>query len=207
MKSKKLIILSVFAALHNTQNAAAETPEKWMARIRVLGVVPQTHSTITPVHGHARVTSAVTPEVDLSYFIMPNLAAEIIAATCQHKVTAKLPGSKIKAGSVWLLPPTLTLQYHFMPQNCVDPYVGGGVNYTFFYKEKPGPVLKNVSYKDRFGLALQAGVDVKIIESWYFNVDVKKIWLKTKASFLNKTVIANVRLDPWLFGAGIGYRF
>jgi outer membrane protein len=37
-----------------------------------------------------------------------------------------------KLGSVDLLPPTLTLQWHFMPDQSFDPYVGAGVNYTYF---------------------------------------------------------------------------
>lgn len=39
-----------------------------------------------------------------------------------------------KVGKVWLLPPTLTFQYHFTDFGAFKPYVGAGVNYTILYQ-------------------------------------------------------------------------
>lgn len=187
---------------------------QWMVRVRAVTVVPQVHSSIRPVGGYAHVSSTVIPEIDLSYFFTPNFAAEIIAGTNHHKVTAKTPIGKIKAGSVWMLPPALVFQYHHYLEGGIKPYVGVGPNYTFFYKEKSGTFLQNVHYKNNWGVALQGGIDFLIGKNfldlqgeWYFNLDVKKIFLKTKVAYLNRTIKASVRLDPWLFGAGFGYRF
>ena len=53
------------------------------------------------------------PELDISYFFTPNIAAELVLTVPQeHRVY--LNGTDI--GSFKHLPPTLTLQYHFMPQ-------------------------------------------------------------------------------------------
>jgi outer membrane protein len=111
-------------------------------------------------------------------------------------------------GSVRLLPPTLTLQYHFTPTARFSPYVGAGLNYTFFYNEKKG-ALRSISYDDNIGYALQAGIDYAIAGAWSFNIDVKKLWLSTDvtADLGGTKLKADVDLNPWIFGVGLGYRF
>lgn len=206
MNIQKWILLVLIATFCGRDAIADTGHPQWMIRARAVTVVPQVHSSIKPVGGYANVTTTVIPELDFSFFFTPNIAAETIVGTNHHKITAKTPIGKIKAGSVWMLPFTLTLQYHFFLEDCIKPYVGVGPNFTVFYNKKAGD-LQNVSYKNRFGIALQAGIDFPIEGNWYFNLDAKKIFLKTRAAFLNKTIIAHVRLDPWLFGAGLGYRF
>jgi outer membrane protein len=39
------------------------------------------------------------------------------------------------------------------------------------------------------------------------NMDIKKIYLNTDVSVNNGAVTADVDLDPWVFGVGVGYRF
>jgi outer membrane protein len=84
--------------------------------------------------------------------------------------------------------------------------VGAGVNYTHFFNEDAGS-LNSVKYDDSFGFALQAGVDIPIQDNWYFNIDVKKVYIDTTAKFSPSGVRADVDIDPWLVGVGIGYKF
>ena len=117
-------------------------------------------------------------------------------------------------GDVWILPPTLTFQYHFNGKS-VRPYVGAGVNYTIFYGADGGSVINNVSYDNAFGFALQGGLDINLnpnSDKWFFNVDLKKIYLRTDAtvdasSALGATVVADVKIDPYVIGVGFGMRF
>ncbi len=44
-------------------------------------------------------------------------------------------------------------------------------------------------------------------DNWYFNVDVKKVYIDTTAKFSPSGVRADVDIDPWLVGVGIGYKF
>ncbi len=200
--AKSLMCLSIFTALLAGQPAKAEDAGKWLVRLRALDVVPQESSDVS-IGGKVGLSSNVVPEVDVSYFFTPNLALELIAATTKHNV--KLKGSA-DLGDVWLLPPTLTLQYHFTQSDLVKPYVGAGINYTHFYNADPG-ALDSAHYSDSFGSVLQAGFDIPIKNNWYFNMDVKKIWLSTDVSFNRGAVTANVDIDPWIFGTGFGYRF
>lgn len=182
--------------------AAKSADGKWMVRARAIDVAPQESSSLS-IGGTVKVDNNVVPEVDLTYFITPNIAVEAIAAVTQHHVKTN---AGVDAGSAWLLPPTVTLQYHFTGIDWAKPYVGAGVNYTHFYNEKGG-ALSNVSYEDSFGGALQVGVDVPVGDGWYFNADVKKIFISTTAKFSPSGVRADVDIDPWVFGTGVGYRF
>ena len=111
-------------------------------------------------------------------------------------------------GSAWLLPPTLSLQYHMPTGNGLKPYVGAGVNYTFFYSENAaGGIINDINLSDSFGFSLQAGVDFELSEDLFFNVDVKKLFLKTDASINSGTITADVKINPWIIGAGIGKKF
>jgi outer membrane protein len=142
------------------------------------------------------------PEVDISYFITPNLAAELILTYPQkQRVYAK--GSQI--GTFKHLPPTLTLQYHVTGLSGWRPYVGAGINYTNLSAVHvlDGAVgLKHNSY----GLALQAGADILLGGGWLLNVDVKKVQIDTHV-YLNGTDAGRFKVDPVLIGLGVGKRF
>jgi outer membrane protein len=149
------------------------------------------------------ISNGYTPELDISYFFTPNISAELIAAVTQHNVRTS---SGIDAGKAWLLPPTLTLQYHFNDVSWVKPYVGAGVNYTHFYNEGGG-ALNRAEYNDSFGGALQAGADFPLGGNWYANVDVKRVWISTDITYKPSGVTAKADIDPWIIGAGVGYKF
>lgn len=176
-------------------------------RLRGIGVVPTERGDIIGANGdtglNATLGNAYVPEVDISYFITPNIALELIAATTKHDVGAS-DGTDL--GSVWLLPPTLTVQYHFAPTARFSPYVGAGLNYTIFYNEKKGQA-NSISYDDNIGYALQAGIDYAIAGAWSLNIDVKKLWLSTDVKVNGGALKADVDINPWIFGVGVGYRF
>lgn len=130
-------------------------------------------------------------------------------ATTWHDVTDE--GSvlgNVDLGEVSMIPPVLSLQYHFMPDAQFRPYVGGGVNYTIFYNEDaPGGTVVSIDYENSFGFALQAGIDIGFNENWAINLDLKKVFLSTDVSINGGAITADVDLDPWLFGLGIAYRY
>jgi len=195
--------------------ASAQTAEfktkqagDFLIRGRVLGVVPDEDVKSGTLSGEGKVDNDVIPELDFSYFVTNNIAFELIAGTSKHDVSWNTGSADVNLGSVRLLPPTLTAQYHFMPDSRWSPYVGAGINYTFFYDEKRGDA-QSISYDDGFGYAFQAGFDYAISGPWSLNVDVKKIFLNTDVTTNvgGNTHKADADLDPWLFGVGVGYRF
>lgn len=187
--------------------AEGEKDSPWLVRVRGLAVVPDEGADVNPLGGTVEIDEDYVPEVDISYFFTDNIAAELILATTRHDVTWKGAGS-LDLGKVSLLPPTLTLQYHFLPKETYRPYVGAGVNYTVFFNEDaPGGAITSADYDNAFGWALQAGMDIDLGNKWVANIDVKKIFLNTDVSLNGGAVTADVDIDPWLFGLGVGYRF
>ncbi|MBL8642479.1 MAG: OmpW family protein, partial [Rhodospirillaceae bacterium] len=154
---------------------------EWLVRGRVIGVLPDGKSTITPIGGNATADDSFVPELDISYFFSDNIALEVIAAVTKHDVTARgTTLGTVRLGDAWLLPPIVTLQYHASSFNGLSPYVGVGLNYThFFDADTAGAPVTAISYGDSFGPALQAGFDVQLNDRWSFNVDVKKVWINT----------------------------
>lgn len=189
--------------------AAAASAGPIEIRGRGLVVHPSPSGDIRPIGGDLDINTTVVPELDLTYFLTENVALELIAATTRHSAVAtRTAVGNVPLGSVWLLPPTLSLQYHFRPNERIQPYVGIGLNYTFFYRAH-GEGVSDLHFKNSLGYSLQAGFDIALDDHWRVNVDVKKLMLSTKASmWAGATRIqANVDIDPWIMGAGIGYRF
>lgn len=180
-----------------------------LVRGRALAVIPQSSADITVIGGDTELTNSYVPELDLSWFFTPNIAVELIAAVSPHDVKAVGTSlGTVDLGSVWLLPPTVLLQYHHPLPHGFKPYVGAGVNYTVFFDEDaPGGTVTSIDYDNSFGWALQFGVDYMLNEHWLLNVDVKKLFLNTDVSLNNGAITADVDINPWIVGAGIGYRF
>lgn len=228
---KSLAAVSLLA-LSGIAPAYAEGP--WMVRGRVLGVIPNESADLsaggTPLTGDVEIDDSIVPELDITYFLSDNFALELILGTTPHDVETEglvVPDpvgelGTVDLGDVWLLPPTLTAQYHFTEMGAFKPYVGAGINYTIFYNADEGPVADKVSYDNSFGYALQAGFDYDFDGEpggWAFNLDVKRLWLNTDVTVNVTTALAealgasevlvdaDVDIDPWIVGVGAGYRF
>jgi outer membrane protein len=58
--------------------------------------------------------------------------------------------------------------------------------------------------RDRFGPVAQAGFDIPLGKAVLLNFDAKKIWLDTDVTGV---VSGNMKVDPWVYGVGLGFRF
>lgn len=197
-----------FLAIGPISEAMAQD-SPWLVRLRGIAVIPDESSTVTVIRGQVDVETDIVPELDISYFLTPNIAVELILATTTHD--AKDKGStlgNVDLGQISLLPPILTLQYHFMPEGKFRPYAGAGINYTVFYDATaPGGTVTAIEYEDAFGYALQAGIDVSLNERWAVNFDIKKLFIETDVKINNGAINADLALDPWIAGMGLAYRF
>ena len=201
------LALGTLLLLSASATAAAYEDGTVLVRLRALEVIPDVSSSVN-IGGSIDVSDVAIPEIDITYFFDKHWAAELIAGTTHHGIHLKGVNGVDQIGSAWLLPPTLTLQYHF-DLGKVQPYVGAGVNYSLFYDKRGIQALGKLKMTDQWGWALQAGFDVPLNDSgsYFLNFDVKKIFVSTHASFTNSAAAAKVDVDPWLLGAGIGIRF
>lgn len=190
-----------------------------MAHLSIIGVIPENmDSHITGVPGaRLGISAGVSPELDASYFVTKNLSFQLIAATSRHTITVKgggLPSSTL--GSTWVLPPTLTAQWHFPQIGVVRPYVGVGITVAFFYgTHSSASALTNelhltnskLGLRTAVGPSFEAGFDVPVQGNWSINVDVKQMILPTAARLGHGAVHAMTGLNPTVVGFGVGYKF
>ena len=153
------------------------------------------------------INNKTLPDLDISYFFSPHLATELVLTYPQQQ-TIRSGGADI--GTLKHLPPTLTAQYHFTEFGSFKPYLGVGVNYTRFSNVSFTPAVRAALHpslkKNSYGLALQAGFDVWIDKNLYLNVDLKKVQISTDVSSAG-TQVGTFKVDPWLAGVGVGWRF
>jgi len=209
----KLVLISAIAALSGPVVAQAQesmltsdwlSKDRFQVRLRTIGILADGDGTVREANLKTDVGDAVTPEFDISYFFTDHIAAELIAATAQHEITA----GASDIGETWILPPTLTLQYHFTPDQSFSPYVGVGLNYSIFYGEDSGTGFSNLKVDNGIGYAAQVGFDYWLSENWGLNLDVKYIDLNVDVSVNNGALNAkDVDINPWIVGGGVSYRF
>ncbi len=176
-----------------------------LLRARGLYVSPADKSDANPAAGLGKdaihISGEALPEIDFSYFVTKNLAAEV-AVTYPRTFDVKMDGQAI--GSFKMLPSTLTAQWHFLPGGTIDPYVGAGVNLTIFSSVDLARKLDVDTTS--VGFAAQAGADFNVTSHWTINVDAK--WLTIRPNMTSVgTTVTTVKVDPWLIGAGVGSRF
>ena len=205
MKKSATAAAIVLAAIGAFAGNAMAQESPWLVRARAVHIDPADKS--APVGGigasdRLTVSSKTIPEIDISYFFTPNIAAELIL-TYPQKHDVKLDGNNI--GTFKHLPPTLSLQYHFMPEKQLSPYVGAGINYTNISDVKLLNGAGRLEH-DSWGYSLQAGVDYKLDKNWSLNFDIKKVQIRSDV-FISGAKASEVKVDPILIGVGVGYRF
>ncbi|RRO03896.1 outer membrane protein OmpW [Pectobacterium aquaticum] len=148
-----------------------------------------------------------------SYMVTDNIGVELLAATpFNHKVGLQSTGT---IAEVKHLPPSLVAQYYFGDkEDKLRPYLGVGLNYTLFFDEKFNDTgksagLSDLSLKNSWGVAAQAGLDYNLDKNWLVNMSVWWMDIDTDVKFKagNNQQSIHTTLDPWVFMFGLGYRF
>ena len=202
---KNLLAVAVLCALTSGAAFAQQAEGPWLVRARAVNL-DSANKDSTGLG--LSVNDKVIPEVDVSYFFTPNIAAELVLTVPQkHDLSSSVLGGKI--GTLKHLPPSLLVQYHFNAAG-FKPYVGAGINYTRFSSVKFDPAvdaaLSPSVKKNSFGPALQIGFDYALDKNWSINFDVKKVYIKTDVRSFG-TKVGTFKVNPLLVGVGLGYRF
>ena len=209
---KKMFVMVVVALSLVALNAPAQAADgKWMMRARVINIAPSADADAALKNNlevnNIDVDSQTTFEVDFTRFFTKHLALELSLATASHEVKVQVP-EDLSIGSADLLPPSVVLQWHFMPEGKVKPYVGLGFNYTSFYNVT-GLLSKDyldADLGDSFGYAAQVGLDWKVGQKVYLNLDIKKIGMATDIKS-GGTNYGTLTIDPLVIGIGMGFSF
>ena len=226
---KKILSVALAAALAGG-SLAAQAYEKgdMIIRLGATMVDPDADSDAINLPGVPTLRADVDDDTQLgiipAWMITDKIGLELLAATpFEHDISVGGKGvGDIDAGSTKHLPPTLSLQFYPLGGNSGwQPYVGVGVNWTYFYDEDVDGELKDalgailgaekasLSLEDSWGLSAQAGVDIPLGNQWGINLAVWYIDISTEAKIKTDvgTVEFDVDIDPWVYNVGIFYRF
>lgn len=175
-----------------------------------VGVLPTNGGSVGLIGGTPNASNAASPLLDGTYFFTPSIALNLIAATTRHQVEVRNSAlGTVNLGSVWALPPTLTVQYHPLPQSRISPYIGVGLNTTFYYGYSGNmtPPVSRVRLDTSFGVAPNIGVDYELAPNWLLNLDLKWIMMQPDVSVNSGLIRAQANINPFVVSAALRYRF
>lgn len=157
------------------------------------------------------VEDADTLGVSFTYMFTDNLGVGVLGV---WPFTVDIKGDKGalagagKVADTKALPPTVTLQYHFNSGSNLHPYVGAGINYTYFWDENTNGALNGtqLDLDSSFGLAAEAGLDYDLGNDLLVSA---QIWYAQISTTANSSAAgkADINIDPWVFMLGVGKKF
>lgn len=210
---KKLTALVLAAATFAPAASIAHEAGDFIFRAGTATVRPNAGSENVLGLGSFDVNNNTQLGLTFGYMVTDNIGVELLAATpFEHKVGTGPTGN---IATVKHLPPTLMAQYYFgSKEDKLRPYLGAGVNYTFFFDEKFNSTGKEAGLSDldlssSWGFAAQAGMDYMLTDNWMLNASVWWMNIETDVKFKAGGVQQKIdtRLDPFVFMFGAGYRF
>lgn len=178
--------------------------ERYGVRLRGIYIMPdeKVDSRVNALVNGLTVDDAVAPELDLEYFITRNFSTELVLALSKHDIMINNGG--INAGSVWLLPPSLYVKYHPIPQYKVSPYVGFGMNVVMPFDDKLS-IDPSFKVHSSVGWSAKVGADIKVAEHVYLNIDA--MYYDCRPDMTVGGTKYKLNLNPFILGTGIGVRF
>ncbi len=215
---KGTLMLVGIAAMGGASVArAADVPQQW--QIRLLGSYVSIQDKVgsvringVPVVGaDLKVDDPVIPATTITRSLGEHFAVELFCCIARVDVDGKgsLAGAHIARTTFFA--PALTAIYRFGTAGKVQPYVGAGGQALFFFNTDARLVgFTDAKVDTAFGPTLQAGIDIPVSQSFTLNVDIKKSFYSTDAKLTGggSTVRANnIKLDPLIVSAGVGFRF
>ncbi len=194
MNLRRPSLIAVLLVLAGVPPVLAQS-RPWLVRARGIAVLPNASSE----PGGLDVEADATAEIDITRTLNRFLAVELVLATAAQEVKA----GATSLGTVTHLPPTLLLQARPI-EGRASPYVGAGINLTTFYAKSGG--LENLDLSTSVGWAVQAGLDLRLGERTVLNLDGKYVHLTTEVKS-GGTKVYDLKINPFVIGAGLGYRF
>ncbi len=196
----------VFAFSMVSTAMAAEDFKRWSVGTQIMFLDPNLDSSDVDGLGLGKLGAedAMTGGLVVEYFFTPNISAELVAAIAHLDLNV---GDSVD-GDAWVLPPSLYVKYHPMPEAKISPYIGAGINWMYFWDEKLslGAADLDLSIDNAIGWNAKIGADIKITENVYANIDI--MYLDTETE-IDTAVARNadVDIEVWSYNVGLKYRF
>ena len=221
---KTLLATTLLATIAATPAAFAH--EAGDIIVRAGAVTVTTHESTSGVktsdlgnlNGKATLDNDTQLGLNFAYMVTDNIGIELLAASpFKHDVHIKNTDvGSMKLGSIKHLPPTLSAVYYPLDsKSAFQPYIGAGINYTWFFDEslsstaKQGLNASNFKVKNSWGWAAQVGADYMLTDNIMINGQIRYIDIDTDATLNTAVGRAKVNVDvkPWVYMVGLGYKF
>ncbi len=229
----KALFIILPAIILNPVFAQTDTTNPWLVRFGATyvqplddsdGVIGDTGLGLIPGKDEVDVEGELGFTFSLSYAFSSHWAATLLAAApYKHDINGAGVLEGIDIGETYHLPPSLTLEYRFNPNGKIRPYIGAGVNWTWFFKSKSNAALTNaldgivggvtntdLDLDNSFGFAANVGIDWSINDRWGVNTSVWFLDINSEAEVYvngNLATTVGVAVDPVLYTLGLTYRF
>ncbi len=218
-----LKMLALAAAMAAASGASAQSAGTLLVKGGVNKITPKVDSgdvSAPALPGtKASVGANTQPVLIFSYMLTDNISAEVgLGTPYKHKLygAGAIEGTG-QLGTSEVLPPTVLVQYRFFKADAAfRPYVGAGMTYAVFMKERGSGQLTailntggpGVTYKldNKLGGTVQLGAGYAINKKWFVDASVTKTFLKTTTHYSTGQT-QDITLDPVGVSVGVGYRF
>ncbi|MFB0962032.1 MAG: OmpW family outer membrane protein [Pseudomonas sp.] len=174
--------------------------------------------------GQASINNDTQLGLNFAYMVTDHWGIELLAATpFSHDVSIKGTNAVDgKLGSFKHLPPTLSAVYYPLDsKSAFQPYIGAGINYTWFFDEsvssgakagdnQAGLPINSLNIKNSWGWAAQIGADYMLTDKLMLNGQIRYIDIDTSA-YVDVAGVArakvNIDVEPLVYMVGLGYKF
>ncbi len=176
------------------------------AAIGYYDVAPKSNNGVLANTFRSDINSDAEPTVTLGYKFNRNWSAEAWLPLTKYQHDVKLDGAT--SASIQHRPILLTAQYHFLPDSAWQPFIGAGYGWVNVSGERTtGPLAgTNLNVGSGDGFVGQFGVDYYASANVFIRADARYFDWKSDVQ-LNGAGIGSVKVNPWIYGVSVGYRF
>lgn len=158
---------------------------------------------------NSSVNNDAEPTLTLGYRFPQGLGLEVWTPINRFQHDLSLGGTR--AASFEDRPLLLTVQYHFLQDGAVQPFVGLGYGRVKVSDEHivgpNGPVSGgDLDIENNDGLVGQVGVDVFVTPRLFVRADARYFQWKSDVS-VEGVGIGQLEVNPWIYGISLGFGF
>ena len=221
---KCIALAGCVAGLFASGAASAQTAGSWLVRAGAVRIAPKVDSGDLSAPAFPGTKADVDSNTQfgggITYMWTDNFAIDLpLSMPFKHDINGDGAIAGVgKIGETKALPITLMGQYRFLEASSpFRPYVGAGITYAKFYKEKGTAALTaltggtsanptTLKIDSKAAATIQVGASFTFNERWFVDATVLKTFLKTTTT-LSTGQTLDIKLDPLTTAVFVGYRF
>lgn len=208
MKLTRLALIPavLFATGIGVAHAQSYSDPGFYGALGYYDVSPKSNNGVLAGAFNSSINSDAEPTLTLGYRFQQGWGVEAWLPITKFEHDVSLDGAK--SASIKHMPILLTVQYHFLSGDAWQPFVGLGYGWVSISGERTtGPIAgTNLNVKDASGFVGQFGLDYFATSNIFLRVDAKYFDWESDVS-LNGAGIGQVKVNPWIYGVSVGYRF